>query len=196
MVTTSKRWTVVAILSKVDLSRAHGLPVDRLTLLMRDATRILLAYFIDYPAALLCALAPQRTLQDFVLTYSVIPSADFQNALITAPAKFSAHTRLVPAKKRKQNTPSAAPPVLTRWHWPDVKATQAVLQQRTMQAIVGADERPRDQSFEILAEVTAAQAVTALEVRLPNELGNGLVVSYQSQQAWAEPRSAGLMMKF
>ena len=73
------------------------------------------------------------------------------------------------------------PPVLTHWHWPDVKATQAVLQQRTMQAIVGADERPRDQLFEILAEVTAAQAVTALEVRLPNELGNGRVVSYPSQ---------------
>lgn len=197
----SKRWAALAVLLISSLVKAHELPANRLTLVMRDATHVSLTYFIDYPTVLHRALAPQKTLTEFVLMYSALPPADFQKAMLKAQAAFSAGTRLVlatsrPVKSKGQITPQRAPLTLTNWQWPDAKSTQSVLQQHAMQSIVGAGEHLLEIPFEIRAEATATQAIISLEVRLPEEMGKVMVVSYQPQQAWAEPKNAHLIVKF
>ena len=177
-------------------AHAHELPANRLTLVMRDATHVSLTYFIDYPPALHRALAPQQTEQAFVLTYSTMPPAEFQKVLLKAQAKFSAGTHLSIAKSAQKGTQNNPALLLTNWQWPDAKSAQALLQQRAMQSIVGAGEHPLEMPFEIRAEATATAAITSLAVQLPAEMGKVLVVSYQPRQTWAEPRGAGLVVKF
>jgi hypothetical protein len=191
-----KFWAALAVLWVASVStttaHAHELPANRMTLVMRDATHVSLTYFIDYPSALHRALAPQQTEQAFVLMYSAMPAAEFQKSLLKAQAKFSAGTQLSLAKSASRDTKLT----LTHWQWPDAKSAQSLLQQRAMQAIVGAGEHPLEMPFEIRAEATATQVITSLEVRLPEAMGKVMVVSYQPRQAWAEPKSAGLVVKF
>ena len=195
-------WCVVCCAATLLLAKSswsHELPANRLTLVMRDATHVSLTYYIDYPSALHRALAPQQTLQQFELTASAMPPAEFQKALLKAQAKFSAGTQLTLLSKNKsaaQATPLTLTLALTHWQWPDAKSAQALLQQRAMHTLVGAGEHPLELPFEIRAEAASKEAITSLEVRLPEELSKVLVVSYRPQQAWTEPRSAGLLVKF
>jgi hypothetical protein len=195
-----KFWAALAALWVASIStttaHAHELPANRMTLVMRDATHVSLTYFIDYPSALHRALAPQQTEQAFVLMYSAMPPAEFQKSLRKAQAKFSAGTQLLLAKSAQKNASKGTALKLANWQWPDARSAQGLLQQRAMQTIVGAGEHPLEMPFEIRAEATATQAITSLEVRLPEAMGKVMVVSYQPRQAWVEPKSAGLVVKF
>ena len=195
-------WCVACCAATLLLAKSswsHELPANRLTLVMRDATHVSLTYYIDYPSALHRALAPQQTLQQFELMASAMPPAEFQKALLKAQAKFSTGTQLTLLRKNKsaaQATPLTLTLTLTHWQWPDAKSAQALLQQRAMHSLVGTGEHPMEVPFEIRAEAASNVAITSLEVRLPEEMSKVLVVSYRPQQAWAEPRSAGALVKF
>ena len=128
-----------------------------------------------------------------------MPPAEFQKALLKAQAKFSAGTQLRLLSKNKpaaQATPLALTLALTHWQWPDAKSAQALLQQRAMHTLVGAGEHPMEVPFEIRAEAASKEAITSLEVRLPEEMGKVLVVSYRPQQVWFEPSRAGVLVKW
>ena len=195
-------WGVLCCAATLLLAKSswsHELPANRLTLVMRDATHVSLTFYIDYPSALHRALAPQQTLQQFELMASAMPPAEFQKALLKAQAKFSAGTQLTLLRKNKpaaQATPLALTLALTHWQWPDAKSAQALLQQRAMHTLVGAGEHPMEVPFEIRAEAASKEAITSLEVRLPEEMGKVLVVSYRPQQVWFEPSRAGVLVKF
>jgi len=82
---------------------------------------------------------------------------------------------------------------------------QALLQQRAMQAVVGAGEHSHEASndagpgaapFEIRAEATSARRIESVAARLPVEFGNVLLVSYQPKQAWVKRGSAGTLVTF
>ena len=191
-------WCVVCCAATLLLAKSswsHELPTNRLTLVMRDATHVSLTFYIDYPSALHRALAPQQTLQQFELMASAMPPAEFQKALLKAQAKFSAGTQLTLRRKNK-SAAQATPLTVTHWQWPDAKSAQVLLRQRAMHSLVGAAEHPMETPFEIRAEATSTGAITSLEVRLPEEMSKVLVVSYRPQQAFAEPRSAGVLVKF
>jgi hypothetical protein len=192
-------WCVVCCAATLVLAKSswsHELHDNRLTLVMRDATHVSLTYFIDYPSALHRALAPQQTEQQFVLTHSAMPAADFQKALLKAQAKFSSGTRLAIAKNKGKNTSQTKALTLTNWQWPDAKSAQTLLQQRAMQTLVGAGEHALEMPFEVRAEATATQAINSLDVRLPEEMGKVLVVSYRPLQAWADAKGTGLVVRF
>ena len=171
---------------------AHDLPENRLTLVLRDDNHVSLTYFIEYVGVLHRALAPGRTLQEFVLAYAAMPPADFQKELARAHARFSGETRLALV--------SGEALACTGWRWPEPARAQALLQERAMQAVVGAGEHSHSTVIEVRAEARSSRTLAAITVRLPTEFGKVMVVSYQPKQTWVEPgagpRSAGSTIKF
>lgn len=167
---------------------AHELPANRLTLVLRDETHLSLTCRVDYTAALHQALAPKRTLQEFVVMYSAMKPADFQKEMVRAQSKFSTGTRLV--------LPTGASLPITRWYWPEPTRVQAQLQARAMQALVGASDHEHETSLEIGADATANRPIKSVALSLPEEFGKVMVVSYQPRQTWVEPRTAASLIQF
>lgn len=164
---------------------AHELPANRVTLVLRDDNHLSLTCFIDYTTALHRALAPQRALQDFVLQYAAMKPAEFQKELLKAQQKFKTGTTLA--------LPSGEPLTLSHWRWPEPSHAQQLLQQRAMQTLVGAAEHAHETPFEVHAEAASTRAIASVVVRLPDEFGKTLVVSYRPKQAWLAPRAAALI---
>ena len=163
---------------------AHELPANRVTLVLRDDNHMSVTCFIDYTAALHRALAPQHTLRDFVLQYAAMKPAEFQKELLKAQQKFKAGTAL--------SLPTGEA-LTMNWRWPEPARAQALLQARAMQTLVGAADHGHETPFEIHAEVASTRAVASVVVRLPDEFGKLLVVSYRPRQAWVAPRAATLI---
>ena len=161
---------------------AHELPANRVSLVLRDENHLSLTCFIDYTAALHRALAPQRALQDFVLQYSAMKPAEFQKELLRAQQKFKAGTTLA--------LPTGQALTLSHWRWPEPSRAQQLLQQRAMQSVVGAGEHGHETPFEIHAEVASARPIASVVIRLPDEFGKLLVVSYRPRQAWVAPHAS------
>ena len=59
-----------------------------------------------------------------------------------------------------------------------------------MQSVVGAGEHGHETPFEIHAEVASTRAIASVVVRLPDEFGKLLVVSYRPRQAWVAPHAS------
>jgi hypothetical protein len=167
---------------------AHELPSNRLTLVLRDDAHVSLTYFIDYTEALHRTLAPERAQREFIVAYLAMKPADFDAALAKAHAKLSAGTVLA--------LPSGEAVAIRNWRWPDPVAARTLLQTRVMQMLSGDGHPDHDAVQEVHAEATPARAFTALAIRLPEQLGRVLVVSYQPRQAWVEPRAASTSIKF
>jgi hypothetical protein len=159
-----------------------------LSVVLRDENHLSLTYYVDYIAALHRALAPKRSMHEFVLTYSAMKPANFQKELSKAQAKFASGTRLA--------LPTGASLAITNWQWPEPTRAQTLLQERAMQALVAAGEHPHEAALEIHAEVTSNTNIASIAVQLPEEFGKVLVVSYQPRQAWASPGAALTSIKF
>jgi hypothetical protein len=167
---------------------AHELPANRLSLVLRDDAHIALTYYIDYPKALQQALEPKRTFNEFLLMYSAMPAANFQQAMAKAQAIFASETVI------KLNNGEAL--AITAWRWPNAVSTQAALQQRVMQSVVAASEHQHEAAIEIQANATAKRKIDEISVALPKSLGSVLVVSYKPKQTPLLPTSAPLKIKF
>jgi hypothetical protein len=158
--------------------QAHELQDNHLTLVLREKTHVSLTFFIDYALALHQAIAPKSPFQEFVMTRSAMRPADFENELQTAQGRFMSHTRV--------ELQSGQRLVLNRWQWPKPADVQRLLQQSAMQSLAGDALHAHATQIEISAEGSSKQAFSTLAVRLPEELGKVLVVSYQPTQTWLE----------
>lgn len=169
-------------------SGSHELPSNRLTLVLRDDTHLSLTYFIDYATTLHRTLAPEIALREFILVYSAMKQADFEAALSKAHARLSAGTRLA--------LPNGEAVAIRNWRWPSSARARNLLQASAMQMLSGGGRHEHDAVHEVHAEAIPSRGIAALTIRLPEELGKVLVVSYQARQAWAEPRAAPTPIRF
>jgi hypothetical protein len=170
------------------LASAHDLAENRLSLVLRDDTHIALTFYIDYPKALQQALAPKRTFSEFLLIYSAMPKADFQQAIAKAQAIFSSQTTI-----KSGNGESL---FITAWRWPDSASTQAVLQQKVMQTIVAGNDHKHETATEVQANATAKRKIDEIALALPKALGSVLVVSYKPKQTQLPPAATAIKIKF
>ena len=108
--------------------------------------------------------------------------AEFQKQLLRAQQKFKTGLTLA--------LPSGEPLTLGHWRWPEPSHAQQLLQQRAMQSLVGAGKHAHETPFEIHAEVAPTRAIASVVIRLPDEFGKLLVVSYRPKQARVAPRAA------
>ena len=167
---------------------AHELPANRLTLVLRDRNHLSLTFFIDYTDALHRALAPQRPLEEFMLMHSAMKPQDLGRELLRAQARFQSSTQLILS--------AGKPAAITNWKWPDAGRVQAMLRERAMQAVVAPADHAHQEPSEIHADVTSAQEISSVTLRLPDEFQRVLVVSYRPSQRWIEPNATSAAIGF
>ena len=168
-------------------AQAHELQDNRATLVLRDKTHLSLTIFISYAEALHQFLAPQRPLPEFLMVYSALKPEDIQRQLQRAQSHFQSTTHLY--------AQSGEIPIAS-WIWPDAKQTQAMMQQRIMQAMVDPAGHAHDQPLEIHAEAIAQQEITSVRTQFPDEFQRVLVVAYRPNQTWSEPKTGSPTIKF
>ena len=169
---------------------AHELEASRATLVLRDKQHLALTFFIDYPAVLHQALAPQMLFHEFALQHSAMPPQIFAAQLLVAQRKLQGGTRL--ASQNGKTLP------LTLWAWPEATATQKALQQRAIEAVVGTSDHTHSAALEVRAEARSdnPKDFAAITLQLPTEFKQTLVVSYQPKQVWAAPGKASPSIRF
>ena len=169
---------------------AQELKDNRATLVLRDGQHLSLTLFVDYPKVLHQVLAPQNTLQEFLLMYSTMKQPEFQAQLILAQRKLQEGTRLGLGHGKKAS--------FTQWVWPDAASVQKLLQQRVMQAVVAPKDHVHAVPTEIRTEARSSQAsdFKSVTLQLPTALQQVLVVSYQPKQVWLQPQSPAPLIRF
>ena len=168
-------------------AQAHELQDNRATLILRDKSHLSLTLYVAYAEILHQFLAPQRPLPEFLMVYSALKPEDIQRQLQRAQSHFQSTTHLY--------AQSGEIPI-ANWVWPDAKQTQAMMQQRIMQAMVDPAGHAHDQPLEIHAEAVAPQEVTAVRAQFPDEFQRVLVVAYRPNQTWSEPKTGSPTIKF
>ena len=74
---------------------AHELQASRATLVLRDNQHLAITFFVDYPAVLHQALAPQMLFHEFALQHSAMPTPIFAAQVLLAQRKLQSGTRLM-----------------------------------------------------------------------------------------------------
>lgn len=186
---TSNRYFVAALICLLSAgSEAHELPANRLSLVLRDETHLSLTYLVDYAEVLHRTLAPKRELLEFVLVYSAMKQGEFEAALVKAHAQLIVGTQL---------TLRTGEMLATRnWQWPEPARARAILQERAMQMLSSGDDHVYQAAYGIAAEATSTRSIGSVSIRLPDEVGKVLIVSYQPRQAWIEPGTGPIAIKF
>lgn len=169
---------------------AHELQDNRATLVLRDRQHLVLTLFVDYPKVLHQFLAPNITMQDFLLTHSAMKPQEFQAQLLTAQRKLQGGTSL--------GLSSGKTASLVQWTWPEASRVHKLLQQRVMQAVVAPSDHAHATPMEIRAEARASQSddFSSVTLRLPPELQQVLLVSYQPRQVWLKPNTSPPAIRF
>ena len=154
---------------------------NRATLVLRDDQHLTLSFFVDYTGVLHKVLAPQQSVEEFVLMYSAMKPPTFQTQLLNAQRKLQTGTAVF-----MRDGQSAR---LTQWVWPDAPAVQKQLQLRAMQLVIAPADHTHVVQTEIRAETTSAKEgdFATVTLQLPAEFQDVLVVSYQPKQVWASP---------
>lgn len=178
----------LSLLLLVPSAVAHEIQDNRAKLVMYDDAHIAITLYIAYSDALHLALAPQRTMAEFLTMYSAMNPEQLQKELLKAQAKFQAETKLY------LETGTELP--ITNWQWPDAKQVQAMMQQRIMQAMVDPAGHAHDEPLEIDAGANARQNITAVRMQFPEEFQSVLVVSYRTRQVWVQPKLWSPPIKF
>ena len=92
-----KIWTVALVMLTTlhSTAQAHELQGSRATLVLRDNQHLAVTFFVDYPAVLHQALAPQTLFHEFALQHLAMPPNIFAAQLLLAQRKLQLGTRLV-----------------------------------------------------------------------------------------------------
>jgi hypothetical protein len=175
-----RRVALLLFLSLAPGVGAHEVQTNRLTLVLRDQSHISLTFFLDYAGVLHRTLAPARPFQEFVVMYSAMTPAEFEKELRRAELRLQSGTHL--------SLPSGEI-AIAGWKWPDPAKAQGLLREITMTALVAPADHSHQEPVEIRAEATAPRPIASIDVRLPAEMQDVLVVSYRPNQVMATPRA-------
>ena len=169
---------------------AHELQDNRATLVLRDHQHLALTLFVDYPKVLHQVLAPQTSLQEFVMLHAAMKPQEFQAQLLVAQRKLQGGTSVVLG--------SGKTAVLAQWVWPSSTPVHKLLQQRAMQAIVAPNDHAHAVPMEIRAETKSNNAsdFSSVILQLPPALQQVLVVSYQPKQVWLKANTPSPRISF
>lgn len=180
---------VLLTLAGVGSAGAHGLTENRATLVLRDQTHVSVALFITFSDALHRVLAPERSVQEFVLAHAAMPPEVFKAALRKAENQFQTEMRAETADGRRL--------LFERWTWPEPAAVQQVLRERAMLTLAAPNEHnAHEAALEVRAECLATKAIQSVRVSFPPAFQRVLVVSYQPKQVWVEPQRASPEITF
>lgn len=175
--------TVLAV-----VALGHELQDNRATLVLRDATHLSVTLYLGYSDVLHRALAPRRSVPEFLVMYSAMQPERLQKELQRAQTLFQSDTHLSLSMGREVP--------LTNWVWPDAKQVQTLLQKQIMQAMVDPGGHFHEEPLEVHAEANAQQEILTARIRFPEEFQKVLVVAYRPTQQWAEPKTLSPLIRF
>ena len=177
--------------------KAHELPVNRATLVLRDERHVSLSLFIDYVEALHASLAPERPMPAFLAEMSAIKPAELQTRLLRTQQQWTRQIALSAVDPGRASAGRALTPLsLRNWVWPDAARVQRLLQERLMQGLVAPAGHGHDEPMEIRAESTALRSVSEARLTLPKAFGRVLVVWYRPRQVWVDPGMVSGPLRF
>ena len=172
-------------------SQAHELQSNRATLVLREGQQLALTLYINYLDALHKIIAPSQPFEAFLMSHAAMPPAVFAQSVTKAHAQLEANTQLtLPGQKRT---------ALVNWRWPDAAQTQAGLQQRSMQMVVGdnaAGKHLHEEPTVVQADAKAAAGASAVTVTLPAVMQPVLLVAYRSSQVWMDVKNSTKTVRF
>jgi len=166
----------------------HELAQNRATLVLRDPTHVSMTLYLGYAEALHRLAAPQQRYEDFVAAHAAMPPQAFRRLLSNAQSRWQDETRLL--------APDGQAIAVERWTWPDPDRVQALLRERTMQAVVAPGVHAHEPVIEIRAEFRATRPVRALRAQFPAAFQRVLLVWYRPSQAWVEPQRLSPEVRF
>lgn len=179
---------ILILLLSTFCSYAHELQENRLTLVLHDKHHLVLIFWVNYVEILHRILAPQQTLEEFILVSASVPPEAFEKSLLQVQQMLENKILLM--------LPENKPVKITHWNWPEASQVQAMFRDRTMQTIVAPSDHHHGEFIEIHAEAYTAHNVKALNISLPPEVRPILVVSYQPEQVWMNPKIKSIQIKF
>jgi hypothetical protein len=171
---------LLALMLLAPAATAHELQNNRATLVLHDQTHVSITLYLAYTDALHQALAPQRSISEFLVAYSAMNLDQLQRELARAQAGFQGGMKLYLANGTELT--------LTNWVWPTAREVQIAMQQRMMLALVDPNGHAHDQPVEIHADAVSKAPITSIRVSFPQEFGPVLVVSYKPRQVWVAPK--------
>lgn len=178
--------TILGLLSVP--AAAHEIQDNRATLVLRDQTHLSVTLFILYTDALHLALAPQRPLPEFLAVYSAMTPEKLAQELLRAQTTFQSATHLYLSPSK--------PVGLTNWIWPAAPHVRALLQRRTMEAIIDPNGHSHEEPTEIHADANTQAEITSVQVQFPEEFQKMLVVSYRPSQVSLERKTLSPAIRF
>lgn len=166
----------------------HELQANRATLVLRDQVHVSVTLFLNYSEVLHQVLMPQKSFQEFAVALSAMRTADFQKELLRAELQLQ---RSLQFKSHGNEVLG-----LGNWSWPEATRVQWLLQERVMQATVAPNEPAHEDAVEVRLEATAQRPIAGMTASFPAAFNRVLLVSYQPNQVWVEPRGASGPIKF
>ena len=170
---------------------AHELQENRATLVQREANFVAMTLYIDLPAVLHHALAPQRSFAEFAVAHANMPPDAFKAVLTRVATRMQSETQATTTKGRTLAfahlaRPSARTLAFAHWAWPDAPRVQEALRDRLMETVVAPTDPTHTAPLDVHAELHSDLPITALRVQFAPVLGRMMVVSYRPKQVWAD----------
>lgn len=179
--------TLLAMLPALSAA-GHELEENRATLVLRDQVHIAVTIYLNYPEALHLAIAPQTSMEEFLLATSSMAPEKFCAAVEQVQNRFVERIRIVGTGDQQLT--------LSNWHWPESAEAQAQLQNRVMQAIVAPGVHPAEEPLEIHADALAEREIHSVRISFPGEFEKVLVVAYRPTQEWVEGKQLSGEIEF
>jgi len=152
----------------------HEIETNRLTLVQREPNHITLTFVVDYVDLLNRTLAPGAARTEFAIICSTMNNEQLRLKLVQAQESFE--------RALMMKGSHGEPVQIKILRWPDFPTSQRLLRDAAMGSVVATDEHAHQDPVEILGDVVASSPIEELEVRLPPELRDVIVVSYRPTQ--------------
>jgi hypothetical protein len=172
---------------------AHELPINRVTLVLRENNQVALTLYIQYLAVLHKTLLPEQSFEAFAIMHSAMAANEFNKAVAVANQKLQTTIGLTTKASQNSTTMTLS---TSHWRWPDPEKTQNRLKQRAMQIAVAPNDHSHEPSIEVYADALSTSKITAVQVSLPAALQPALLVSYRPSQVWINSKSGSQTAKF
>lgn len=166
----------------------HELEENRATLVMRAPQHLSLTLYLSYTEVLHRAMAPDKSIQEFLLACSALKVEELDKQLKQVQARFEAGTRV-----QLEPGGEAAP---ANWAWPSAAEVQTAARRRVMELVTATGGHSHEAPVEVRADVTGARAIVSARIRFPAEFQRVLVVAYRPAQFWVEAQGLSPAIPF
>jgi hypothetical protein len=155
----------------VAVPSAHEITENRARFVLQDDNHLRGSLFVSYSSFLYEASGRAEPFTQFLLTWSAMPDAEFEQRLRSAHALLEQGTQV---------TIGGRPAAITSWAYPQLATVRTRIRDVTAATLVGS--HVHEDPIEITFDVRSATAISDVHVRFPAALKTITVVSFRPHQ--------------